>query len=140
MARRPGVDVVAAPRGTDRAFDLGRTILVLSRSAQGGRRKEGDTMSGSTGEAMQGRGEDRGGGVLEAAREKLSAGYDTTSRTMRDAVGYGRSHPVKMSLLAIGAGLGLGLLLLPSRSRRRSRAPLARLVGAAAALRYMLRR
>jgi len=95
-------------------------------------KKEGDPMNGSQ-ETMGRPGETQDRGVLDAARETLNTGYDKTSRTMREAVTYSRNHPIKASLIAIGAGLGLGMLLLPSRARRRR-------AGLAGALRYMLRR
>ena len=71
-------------------------------------------------------------GVLGTARKTLRSGYDRTARSMRDAVGYSRTHPVKLSLIALGAGLGIGMLLVPMRRRRRR-------AGLADAIRSLLR-
>lgn len=89
-------------------------------------------MNGSILETPTGQPEPSREGVLGAARSSLKSGYDKTARSMRDAVGYGRSHPLKVSLIALAAGLGIGMLLLPARHRRRR-------AGLAGAIRSFLR-
>jgi hypothetical protein len=89
-------------------------------------------MNGSSLETPTGQLQPARAGVLGAAGRTFRSGYDKTARSMRGAVGYTRSHPVKVSLIALGAGLGLGILLLPARYRRRRS-------GLAEAIRSLLR-
>jgi hypothetical protein len=89
-------------------------------------------MNGSTLETPTGQPQPSREGALGAARNTLKTGYEKTARSMHGAVGYSRSHPVTVSLIALGAGLGIGMLLLPARHRRRR-------AGLAGAIRSLLR-
>ena len=63
----------------------------------------------------------RGSSVYDETKQAVSQASDRTAKILSDgykqAVSYGREHPGKMTMIALGAGFGIGLLLAGRRSR-----------------------
>ena len=63
----------------------------------------------------------RGSEVYGETKQAVSLAGDRTAKTLSDgyklAMSYGREHPGKMTMIALGAGFGIGLLLAGRRTR-----------------------
>jgi len=63
----------------------------------------------------------RGSEVYGETKQAVSLAGDRTAKTLSDgyklAMSYGREHPGKMTMIALGAGFGIGMLLAGRRNR-----------------------